>query len=172
MATRPKKSSPVTVVAKPDGRGTTFTQRIGDEIADRIASGEPLAAICRDDHMPGLRTVYDWMEASASFAAQIARAREAGYDMIAQEALNIADTPVEALTERSTAAGLEITRQDALGHRKLQIETRLKLLAKWDPKRYGDKLAIGGAADLPALQAEVNITLDPSEAYKRMLGQS
>ena len=27
-----------------------------------------------------------------------------------------------------------------LGHRKLQIETRLKLLAKWSPKKYGEKI--------------------------------
>jgi hypothetical protein len=27
-------------------------------------------------------------------------------------------------------------------HRKLRIDTRLKLLAKWNPKKYGDKQAI------------------------------
>ena len=27
---------------------------------------------------------------------------------------------------------------------KLRIETRLKLLAKWNPKKYGDKLALEG----------------------------
>jgi hypothetical protein len=37
--------------------------------------------------------------------------------------------------------GTEISRRDMLGHRKLQIETRLKLLAKWDPKRYGERMA-------------------------------
>jgi hypothetical protein len=36
-----------------------------------------------------------------------------------------------------------------LGHRKLQIETRLKLLAKWDPKRYGDKLSLSGDKENP-----------------------
>lgn len=168
MVTKRKKAE-VTVVPKVDGRGTTFTQRVADEIADRVSSGEPLAQVCRDDHMPGLRTVYDWMEANAEFAASIARARRAGHDQIALDTLRIADTPVEAIIEKSTANGLEITRQDALGHRKLQIDTRLKLLAKWDP-RYAEKLAIGGAADLPPIQQ--NTTVDPSEAYKRMLGGS
>ncbi|MNU09652.1 hypothetical protein D3C72_2563420 [compost metagenome] len=27
-----------------------------------------------------------------------------------------------------------------LGHRRLQVETRLKLLAKWHPKKYGEKV--------------------------------
>jgi hypothetical protein len=31
-----------------------------------------------------------------------------------------------------------------LGHRKLQIETRLKMLAKFNPKRYGDKVVHAG----------------------------
>ena len=37
---------------------------------------------------------------------------------------------------------IKIKREDMLGHRKLQIETRLKLLAKWNPKKWGDKQTI------------------------------
>jgi hypothetical protein len=48
-------------------------------------------------------------------------------------------------------------REDMLGHRKLQIETRLKLLAKWSPKRYGDKLGIGGADGLAAIQQDLRV---------------
>ena len=29
-----------------------------------------------------------------------------------------------------------------LGHRKLRIDTRLKLLAKWNPKKWGDRMAL------------------------------
>lgn len=43
--------------------------------------------------------------------------------------------------------------------------------AKLAPKRYGDKLAIGGADDMPAIRTDGTLTLDPSEAYKAMLGQ-
>jgi hypothetical protein len=43
-----------------------------------------------------------------------------------------------------------------LGHRKMQIETRLKLLACWNPKKYGNKVALGGDADNPIkVEAEV-----------------
>lgn len=40
---------------------------------------------------------------------------------------------------KNTPNGLETWTEDMLGHRRLQIESRLKLLAKWDPKRYGEK---------------------------------
>jgi len=36
----------------------------------------------------------------------------------------------------------EVKQEDMLGHRKLQVETRLKLLACWDPRRYGAKVAV------------------------------
>jgi len=42
-----------------------------------------------------------------------------------------------------------VREEDMLGHRKLQIETRLKLLAKWNPKKYGEKLALAGDAENP-----------------------
>lgn len=103
--------------------------------------------------MPAWRTVYDWMDADANFAASIARARISGFDAIAAECLEIADTPLEGVETTTKPNGdIEEKRGDMLGHRKLQIETRLKLLAKWDPKRYGEKLAVGGADDLPAIK--------------------
>lgn len=37
-------------------------------------------------------------------------------------------------------------------HLKLRIDTRLKLLAKWDPKRYGDKQLVGSDPDNPLPQ--------------------
>lgn len=167
MATKPKT---LAAPKKPAGRSTTFSQEIADEICKRMSAGEPLAWICSDDRMPAPRTVSDWKASHPEFAADFAYAREDGFDFIAADIMRIADTPVETIIERSTANGIEITRQDALGHRKLQVETRLKLLAKWDPKRYGDRLAVGGADDMPAIKTESHVTVDPSEAYKLLLG--
>jgi len=119
--------------------------------------------------MPAWRTVYDWMDVNPDFAAGFARARVTGFDAIAQEALIIADTPLEGIETTEDEKGTSIKRGDMLGHRKLQIETRLKLLAKWDPKRYGDKLAIGGADGLPSIKTESTVIMAPEDAYKRML---
>ena len=155
-------------MTKKTGRPSSFTQAVADEIVERVSHGEPLAQVLRSPGMPGLTTWYDWCKARSDLSERIARAREAGYDMIAVEALRIADTPVEGVRRKVSEDGVELTHEDMLGHRRLQVETRLKLLAKWDPKRYGDKVAIGGADDLPAIQA--NVTLDAAEAYKRIIG--
>lgn len=137
-----------------------FDQAKADAICQQLADGVNLREICRAEGMPAWRTVYHWTEENPKFAAAIARARVSGYDAIAHETLEIADTPLEGVESTIKANGdVEEKRGDMLGHRKLQIETRLKLLAKWDPKRYGDKIAIGGDADNPLTVTVQRLTL-------------
>lgn len=151
-----KKKAPA---KRKPGRQSTYSAAAAESICARISDGETLRAICRDKAMPAWRTVYGWINAHEDFAARIARARELGFDAIAQEALEIADSPLEGVESTIKPDGsIEERRGDMLGHRKLQIETRLKLLAKWDPKRYGEKVAIGGASDLPPMQMATAMT--------------
>ena len=84
-----------------------------------------------------MRTVSDWKAANEAFSADFARAREEGFDAIAADCLNIADE-----TSQDTLYGENGERANTewISRSKLRIETRLKLLAKWDPKRYGDKV--------------------------------
>lgn len=104
--------------------------------------------------MPAWRTVYDWREADPEFAARFARARDAGFDAIAEEALEIADTPQEGIRIETDADGSKTVREDMLGHRKLRVETRLKLLAKWSPKKYGERVDVAHSGQL-GLEATV-----------------
>lgn len=133
---------------KPRGRPSKFTQELANEICARISTGETLASICREARMPADRTVREWQEKDAEFAAAIARAREDGFDQIAAGCLEIADSDPERTAMGSVDAGY-------VQHAKLRIETRLKLLAKWDPKRYGERQQIehSGKLGLEALIA-------------------
>jgi hypothetical protein len=123
------------------GRPSLYTQELADEICERLSVGEPLAQICRDDHMPAVRTVYDWQKAHSDFSTSIARAREEGFDHIAVDCLHIADDNRKdtRLLGGEGEDAYEAPDHDWISRSKLRIETRLKLLAKWDPKRYGDK---------------------------------
>ena len=92
--------------------------------------------------MPAWRTVYDWIVAEPDFAARIAHARDLGYDAIAEDTLRIADDASNDYMERLSegeAAGYHFNGEH-VQRSKLRIETRLKLLAKWSPKKYGDKV--------------------------------
>lgn len=128
------------------GRPSSYTQEIGEQIAARLSLGEPLAQICRDEGMPHDNTVRAWMAANESFSVAIARARELGFDVIAADCLSIADDSRNDFIERLAAGDDEDAvktlafNAEHVQRSKLRIETRLKLLAKWDPKRYGEKI--------------------------------
>ena len=135
--------------SKSMGRHTDYRPKTADAIIEWIANGRPLREFCRQEGMPAWRTVYDWLEKNEEFSARFARARDMGADAIAEEALAIADTPQEGEITTTDEEGVSVKREDMLGHRRLQVDTRLKLLAKWFPKKYGDKLELAGDATRP-----------------------
>lgn len=135
---------------------------MADEICARLSKGEPLAVICRDDNMPAVRTVSDWKAAHPSFSAAFAHARDEGYDHIAAECIEIAD--FGANDTYVDEEGNKRTDTDVIQRSKLRIETRLKLLAKWDPKRYGDKIDLnhGGQPSNP-VQSVTRVVMVPAK---------
>lgn len=125
-----------------------YTTELADEIFRRLADGESLRAICRDAHMPSASTVRDWILADDEFAGQYARARDKGLDAMAEEIIQIANTPVEGIKVTEKATGTEITRGDMIEHRRLQVDARKWYLSKLAPKRYGDRLEIDGKLEV------------------------
>jgi len=109
------------------------------EICARISTGETMRAISRSEGMPHWNTVYNWMSADEEFAVRIARARELGYDANADDCLEIADDSSEDYLETESGERLN---SEHVQRSKLRIDTRLKLLAKWSPGKYGEKIDV------------------------------
>jgi hypothetical protein len=120
---------------RPFGSGSTYTPEIADEVCARVSNGEPLAAVCRDMGV-GLTTWYGWMDKHDGLREKIARAREAGHDMIAVDAMAIMDEE----PPRTANGGID---SGFVSWQKHRVWTRLQLLAKWD-RRYADKTEISG----------------------------
>ena len=148
---------------KKTGRPSKHTAEIAAEICERLSTGETMRQICRDEHMPHWTQVYEWLARDDSLSLRVARAREAGFDALAEEALDIANTQhmgrKKVFSSGGEDDGVTVTEEDALGHRKLQIETRLKLLACWNPAKYGSKVAVGGDPSNP-VKVEVQSEAD------------
>jgi hypothetical protein len=96
-----------------------------------------------------------------------------GFDAIAEEALEIADDGSNDWMERRRKDGSteEVVNSEHVQRSKLRIETRLKLLAKWSPKRYGDKQthSIGGDPDAPAVQVEHGVDAETMAALSKAI---
>jgi hypothetical protein len=110
---------------------TAFLQDSADEICKRIMKGESLASICRDDFMPARWLVYEWLAANKDFSDNYARAMEVRADHVFDEVMEIADDPLNLTAENLNAA-------------RLKIDARKWALGKMQPKKYGDKLELGG----------------------------
>lgn len=105
-----------------------FVPDVVEALLDRLATGkESLAAICRDPDMPGLRTVYDWIEQDADFAARFRARKAIGVRAMVDDCIEIADEGVADAVE--------------VANKRVRIDTRLRLAGKWLRDEFGDKVS-------------------------------
>jgi len=126
---------------KKTGRPTLYTQELGDEICERIADGQSLRTIGKQEHMPNYTIISSWVakgsrgdERYKGFYEQYARAKEdqaeSGYeDIIA--------------IEKQLLAG-EISPHVA----RVWFDSVKWRLGKLKAKKYGDKLDLDIKGDL------------------------
>lgn len=120
------------------------TPEIEERIIDGLSNGIALRVLCREEDMPSWRSVYSWMEADEDFASRVAHARDLGFEALAEDILGIADNT------RPASEHVQLS--------KLRIDTRLKLLACWSPKRYGNKQTVDvGNKEGEALRIDANV---------------
>jgi hypothetical protein len=119
-ASKPPKKNPV-------GAPTTYNDHIAQVICIRIAEGESLREIVKDEGMPDRSTVYDWLLRHPEFADHYARARDEQADTLADEIIAIADEQPEiiAVVDKKTGALIEHKLDGAfLQWQKNRIEAR------------------------------------------------
>jgi hypothetical protein len=133
----------------PAGRPSIYNDNMAADICEMLARGVPLAKICLADDMPTYSTVRKWEAEKPEFSALSARAKQDGTHYLADENLVIADEP---LPDDIDLAKVEIN------HRKLKIDTRMRLIGKWNSKAYGDKTLLGSDPENP-LPAGFNVNL-------------
>lgn len=123
------------------GRPTTYNETIAAQICVRLANGEPMTKICRDESMPAQSTVYLWLSKYPAFVEMYTRAREDQADTLADEIVAIADEPVRGEKRVIKANGdIEVIEADMVDHRRLRVDARKWVAAKLKPRKYGDRI--------------------------------
>jgi hypothetical protein len=74
----------------------SFKDAVREELCERLAGGKSLVQVCKADDMPSVRSVQVWMNDDEDFAAQITRAREAGFMIRADQAVEDAKIAEDA----------------------------------------------------------------------------
>lgn len=126
-----------------------FSEAIAETICEMIADGQSLRQIAKTKGMPSPALVCKWLanEGNAAFREQYARARERQADKLFEECLDIADSQEGDVIIKDD--GTEMVNHDAIARAKLRVDTRKWMAGKLRPKKYGDKLEIGGDPENP-----------------------
>lgn len=131
--------------AKRRRKRTNYSPALGKAICTMLARGHTLTSICKRPLLPREDVVLRWaMNPTHPFSAHYARAREVGYNRMADQLLDIADNSVNDFMEKVGKDGeiSIVVNREAMERTRLRIDTRKWLLAKALPKIYGDKVAL------------------------------
>lgn len=142
-------------------RASEFTQEIADAICERLADGESLRSICRDESMPAKSTVFKWLAQLDDFADQYARAREAQADTLADEILEIADDASRDTI--ATEKNGEQMNSEWVTRSRLRVDARKWLASKMAPKKYGDRINADVTSNGETLVFNIGTVFKPKE---------
>lgn len=136
------------------GRPSLYSDDLAAIICTRLAAGESLRTICKDDGFPERMTVIRWlaMPEREEFQRQYAQAREAQADHYADEIVQLADeSRIGVKTKTNEKGEVETTEGDMVERTRLQIDARKWYASKLAPKKYGDKQEITGKDGAPLI---------------------
>lgn len=100
---------------------STFSQDLFDRICEQIAGGKSLREICKASTMPNRRTFMRWIDGNEKLTAQYSDALNMRAEHFFDEIIDIADGKADPQKTR------------------VQIHARMWVLARMNPKKYGDK---------------------------------
>lgn len=130
--------------AKKTGRPHGYTEEKALEICELVADGQSINKISKMPDMPARSTILKWFRDVPEFSDMYIRAKEIGFEVLADEIIDIAD------------AAENIDKDECRRHQ-LMIETRKWLLAKLQPRKYGERVTqeiVGNREEAP-VQVEV-----------------
>ncbi len=145
------------------GKPSRYSEAIASSICRLVREGEYLKAICAQDGMPSLNTVYRWRQDNQVFARQYAIAREFHAETLADKI-------------RENADGAEGCTMEQIKARQLKFDSYRYLAARYFPRMFGEKLIhTGSDGEGPvAVKLSLDYTLlEPREMveFRRMLAK-
>ena len=118
---------------------------IVENLLVHVANGGTVRAFCREKHNPSYNTIYRWLDKDKDLMTRFTyTSRFLGARAIAEEALELVDTIPPVIGDGDNA------RMDNahVNWMRSRADLRLKLLAKWYPQEYGEKVGIDARGDI------------------------
>ncbi|HAN5144970.1 TPA: DNA-binding protein [Escherichia coli] len=125
--------------AKKVGRPHGYTEEKALEICELVADGQSINKISKMLGMPTRSTILKWFRDVPEFSIMYARAKEIGFEVLADEIIDLSDAA-------------ENIKAEELRRHQLMIDTRKWLLAKLQPRKYGERVTqevVGNKEEAP-----------------------
>lgn len=135
---------------------TKKQQKIADTICGHMEAGMSLREACKQDGTVSKTAFGKWLakEGNEALIAQYVRASESRADAVFEEIFEISDNGKNDWMQRNGEgdAGYALNGEHVQRSR-LRVDARKWALSKMMPKKYGDKLQLGGDPDHPLVTA-------------------
>lgn len=157
MARTKKAKADKEPAAKKVGRPHGYTEEKALEICELVADGQSINKISKMPGMPNRSTILKWFRDVPEFSTMYARAKEIGFEVLADEIIDLADAE-------------ENMDKDQLRRHQLMIDTRKWLLAKLQPRKYGERVTqeIVGNGDGPVqIEQHTQMTIEDYKTARR-----
>lgn len=121
-----------------------WTQEFKDFLYEWIASGRPLLQITRK-YGVGYGQMQTWIKSDPVMAERMKEARSVAVEALVEQSLDMASNPlmqqetIEQFNKDGEVTSRAVKTFDNVYARKLAINTRMLLAAKWAPSKYGEK---------------------------------
>lgn len=107
----------------PVGRPSTYNEDIADRICEQMAAGWSLVKICQQEGFPSTTAVFNWQMKNPEFREKYDEAQRKRTEFLSEQLWDIADETTG-----------DVQRD------KLRVDTRKWVLARMNPKRWGDRV--------------------------------
>jgi hypothetical protein len=126
------------------------------DLLQHVATGGGLYKWCvKNNHH--YAAVNGFVALDPEFSPKYARAREDQADYFADEIVEISDDG--SRDYKQTDDGRIVPDQDHIARSRLRVDSRKWLASKLKPKKYSEKLAVGGADDLGAIETVTKLVV-------------
>lgn len=124
----------------------SYTKEVGAEICRLISCGKSLVQACNGEGMPSRDTFYTWLHKHPELREMYDAANLLGADSMIDDCVDISDDVSHDLKDISGPNDTMpkfVVDNEAIQRSRLRIDTRFKIAARRNPKKWGDSVSLG-----------------------------
>jgi hypothetical protein len=116
-----------------------YIEELAQEICERIAAGELLINICKDEHMPTVRRCNVWLKSNDDFQILYRDSLNDRLTIFEEQVIAIADDAAHDFKEIiKNGKATKVPDAEVIARAKLRVEVRFRHLKAGRPSKWGD----------------------------------